>query len=88
MLEKAPAVRLALVMLPKDGAAPVLPNKTWPVVPTGTALMAFPEFPNNNALAVFEAQPVPPLETAKVPVRLETSKFPKVGAAPVLAIST
>jgi len=49
----------------QDGAAPVLPTNTWPVVPTAVAVKAEVPLPSKTPFDVSVDAPVPPLTTVK-----------------------
>jgi hypothetical protein len=53
--------------VPHDGAAPVLPIKTWPVVPAAVAPRGFVPSPYKTPLAVNVVAPDPPAATGSVP---------------------
>ena len=56
-----------LEIVPHDGADPVLPIKTWPVVPAGVTPNADVPLPYTIPLAVNEVTFVPPAATGNVP---------------------
>ena len=53
--------------VPHDGAAPVLPTKTWPVVPAAVTPTGDVPLPYKTPLAVNVISPVPPAATGNVP---------------------